>query len=59
VLRRNKAAGRAVVLVHEDGTEQVIDGRKERARQALRLAVVALFGALLWDALKKGRVGAG
>ena len=58
VLRRYEGAGRAVVLVYEDGTERVIDGREDRVRQILRLAAIALFSALIWDALKKGRVGA-
>ncbi len=54
VLRRYESEGRPVVLVHEDGTERVLDAREDELRQFLRWGLLVGIAAAVW-ALAKGR----
>jgi hypothetical protein len=55
VLGRLKSERRPVVLVHDDGTEQVIDRGEDDFRRAVMIGLLVVAGVLLWDVLKGGQ----
>ena len=52
VLRRYEHEGRPIVLVHEDGSERVLDAHDDDLRRLLRLGLLAVIAAAVWSVVR-------